>query len=220
MVRLSFVARVYGLVALQMLGCLACCGLTLYLPGLCPFQRKTWWLAIVSGGLGLLTILLAVVSPLGKLHPYKHALFAAYMACLAYSASEVCCVTGKGGGNPAILLGFVMGFGLAFSMSFFILLCLNRRRPVSLLLQLGWVLLTSGIMLAGLAFLLPMPFLTVLLCALCAFAGGCYLAFDSTWLSYANRYGLCLDNSVLASLVLYIDVVFLLLELLLLVSRL
>jgi FtsH-binding integral membrane protein len=210
LMRLGFIRKVYGILTLQLFITVALCSLTFINDVRMFIQQNTalFWVSVI---LSLILIIpLLCFKNVAKKVPLNYILLISWTICEAYMVAVVCSIF-----EPNVVL-IAAGCTLVVTGAITIYACFAKEE----FSFLGGFL-SSSITLLFLFSLMVFffPFMNTLLCIFGVFLYSLYLLFDTQMIIGRFDSELSVDDYILASLTIYLDIIQIFLYILQLVAR-
>lgn len=214
LLRLGFIRKVYGILSIQLLATTFMCFLSMASTSFFQFQLNNIWLFIFAM---LLTLILPCFvfcfSSLLKEVPKNYIFLGVFTLCESYLVSFICGMT-----NPGIV--FMAAF-MTFAMV--LALTLYAATTKSDFTMMGGLLFVFGMgifLLSFCAMFTNNKFVHIFISCLCVVLFGIYLVYDTQLILGNKELRLSIDDYILASFMLYTDIIGLFLNLLQILSLL
>lgn len=218
----GFIAKVYSILTAQLAVTVAMTALAMAVPAVREFQQEATWLLVLAvvGAVGVQVTLMCCRDVARKV-PTNYLLLLAFTVCEGYLVSAICSAVAQSreDGGQIVLLAASMTLalvaGLTFLATFLRLTGRQFQRLYYILLVVAIALLCLGVA----NFFVRNQFLNTLYCSLGVLLFGLYLVVDTALILQVGKWGITIDDYILASLVLYIDIVSMFLYILRLLAR-
>lgn len=207
-VRLGFIRKVYILVSLMTIVTFGFVALSFFIPKFAAFQQTNWWLVIVLTVVAIaLTYTMVCYRSIGRMIPLNFLILIGFNLCESYIVS--CATTFYQG--EAIMLAVGITIALVIALTIYALCTKSDFTSCwGIMIVLGVSLFIGSII--GLIW--RNKWLQVGLAILGAITFGIYLVVDTQLVIGKNSRKYSIDDYVLASIAIYMDIVYLFLEIL------
>lgn len=212
--RLGFIKKVYGILSCQLLFTVAMCALSMTNNTFARFQMQ-------HPGIFILFLILAIVLPCVivcfqstmRTVPYNYIILGSFTFAESYLVSYICSVT-----QPRLVfMAAFMTFGIVISLTVYAF-----KTETDFTMQGGLIYILSAMvfMLCIFGIFSNNKFLHVLICSVSILLFGLYLLYDTQLILGNKENTLDMEDYILASFMLYTDIVYLFLRLLELIQLL
>lgn len=202
--KLGFMRKVFALLGIHLGITLIACAISIYVPKVAIFQQTTAWLYWTVLVLMIITMVVILVGNKVLRHvPYNYMLMFVFVAEMSYLVSTITSVY-----DPStVMLAITTCFGICVALMF---LAMTIREETLIICTFGSVILMVPMMVCLLFFMFTnIAIATTLYCLLGTILYGIYLVVDLRIIMDAgsSKYSISFDDYVIASLLLYIDIV-------------
>jgi FtsH-binding integral membrane protein len=212
--RLGFIRKVYGILSFQLLFTILMCTLSIGSPTFLQFQMEHFWLFIIAL---LVTICLPCsilcFDNLLKRVPDNYIFLSVFTLCESYIVSVLCGITN----TRVVIMAAIMTFAISFSLTLY---AITTKTDFTFSGALLFILGTALLMFSIFAIFTQNKVIHIVISTLWMILLGIYLVYD-TQLIVGNQANLLSeDDYILASFMLYVDIIAIFIQLLKLIGLL
>lgn len=212
-IRLGFIRKVYYIITMMLLVTFGMVSITYFVPGFRAFQQSAVWLLIVATVLMIIIMYsLACYRCVARTVPWNYVLLSVFTLCMAYIVSYSTSLY-KG---SAILIAVGLTAAVVVALTVYAA-CTSTdfTTCIGLSIVLGIAMLVGSII----GLILRNQWFDVAMAILGCITFGFYLVIDTQLVIGKNSRGYSLDDYVMASVAIYLDIINLFLQILRIVGQ-
>jgi FtsH-binding integral membrane protein len=211
-IRLGFVRKVYGILSFQMILTTFCCFLSMASNTFFDFQKNNPWIMILTMVVAIIIPCLACcIKDVFRRVPQNYVLLTIFTFCISYSVGFICGSTNA----RIVLMAAFMTMGMTIALTVY---AMTTKSDITMHGSLLLIVLTSMVFLSFFALFTDNQLIHVILSSLFVILYGIYIVYDTQLILGNHRYELDTEEYILASFMLYLDIINLFLNLLQILS--
>lgn len=206
--RLGFIRKVYGILSVQLLFTLVLSTLSMVSHTFYTFQRDNFWLmAIAMIGVICLPCATLCFDNLLRRHPDNYIFLGVFTFCEAYLVGFIC-----GSTNPRlVLMAVCMTFSIVLALTLY---ACTTKSDFTMSGAMLFILCSALLMFSIFAIFTTNKIIHILLSTLWIILLGFYLIYDTQLILGNHERKISEDDYILASFMLYVDIITMFIEIL------